>query len=525
MKTSFRNQVAVCSLVLSIFHAPILAGANATPDYWKCTEREGGEWNYGRAPMVCAANAFGEDRVVTGSFAPVIFRDNVTRDQERRRYLEEAHAVLREAARVYLKRRKPSVSDTELQAWTLGVVATAAHESYWSHYRQTSNGRLKMMRGDFGHGHGLMQIDDRAHFPAVSRGIAWNLISHVTYAMDIYYAAWERAASQSCVKSASNYWEARIRSAWSAYNGGPARLCRWTNPNDRWAQNDKNFLSALRGRRWESLIANPNKQTSIPVVCLMENRENCAPGGGDPDPSRLVEGRYYRVGSRFCLAKNAMLFCVDEERDRSCLRAVGPVVSEDVITWTEAQASQVTRHQEDRHLLCARAAELIPVGSAARFKKNINLRVTPGGGILGVVPSGRTLLVRDFEVRGSNGDRYYRVRDGSREGYLFAGNKDDWRAWAEPAPSMSAVAQNLARVGERVRIENSVGINLRATPAGDLMLTIPRGTLLRVEEVAARGPQNKLYYKVQYNGRTGYIYTGSLLPEEGVLSWTRVVRP
>lgn len=526
MKNSFLILFGAAKiLTLSTVLAPSLAMANATPDYWKCTNREGGEWNYGRAPMVCSANSFGEDSVVTGSFTPVIFKDTDSRDAERRRYMGEIHAVVREAAKVYMKKRKPSVSDAELQAWTLGVVATSAHESYWSHYRRTSDGRLKMMRGDYGHGHGLMQIDDRAHYPAVGKGIAWNLISHVTYAMDIYASAWDRAASQSCVTSASNYWEARVRSAWSAYNGGPAKLCRWTNANDRWAQNDKNFLAVLRGRRWESFVSDPNKPTSIPVACLMEKRENCASTGVDPDPTLPQEGRYYKVGNRVCLTKNRMFYCVDDERDRVCLRAVGTVSSETVINWTEAQAASVTKHDQDRHLLCPQYVSLIPVGGAARFKKNINLRDTPGGGVLAVVPSGRVLQIRDFEVRGTTGDRYYRVRDGAKEGYVFAGNSSDASNWADSVASSSAVAQNLARVGDQVRIVNSVGINLRAAPGGDLMLTIPRAAVLQVLEVVARTSENKLYYKVQYSGRTGYIYTGVLLPEEGVSTWTQAVRP
>ena len=474
--------------------------------------------------MVCSANSFGEDQVIQASYAQVIFKDSVSRETERKRYLTELHAFVREAARVYLKKKKPSTSETELQAWTRGIVATAAHESYWSHYRQTTDGRLKMMRGDFGHGHGLMQIDDRAHYPVVQKGIAWNLISHVTYAMDIYSSAWERAASQTCVKNATDYWEARIRSAWSAYNGGPSRLCRWTDPGNAWAQNDKNFLNILRGKRWEPYLAS-NFQTKIPISCLMENKENCSNTSPSPHPGVPVEGMLYRLEDKICLSKNSRFECVNTERDRACLQTFSSVQLDSIIDWTSNQSQNFALNLNDRHLLCPQFAPLIPVGTALRTTANINLRETPGGGLLSYVPNGTSLIVRDFEVRGTESDRYYRVRYGNTEGYIYAGNRLTSASWAIPVSSSLAMPQNISRLGERIQIQNSVGINLRSSPAGDFILTIPSKTILKVEEVTARSNENKLYYKVSYQGRTGYIYTGYLLPQESISAWTSVIRP
>ena len=232
-------------LLLQILNSSL---AYATADYYRCTNVEGGEWNYGRTPQVCSANVFGEDRVVEANFDPVVFDDVLNRTSERSRYMNELHAMIRDASIYYIKKRKPAVSQDEITWWTLGIMTTASQESYWSHYRQTSDRRLKMMRGDVGHGHGMMQVDDRAHFNASQQGIGWNLASNMAYAMDIYFAAWERAPSQSCVGSATNY-TARIRASWAAYNGGPSRLCRWTNPNDAWARNDQGFYDQLTNKR------------------------------------------------------------------------------------------------------------------------------------------------------------------------------------------------------------------------------------------------------------------------------------
>ncbi|MBX2987273.1 MAG: SH3 domain-containing protein [Bdellovibrionaceae bacterium] len=501
--------------------------ARDTPKYERCLNREGGEWNYGRGPEVCTASVHGEDSFIKTQMNVIVFGDAKARETERKRYATEMNALLREAARVYMKKRKPNVSEAELANWTLGVLATAAHESRWSHYRTTSDGRLKMMRGDFGHGHGLMQIDDRAHYPAIQQGIAWNLATNVTYAMDIYYAAWQLAPSASCVGNATN-WIPRIRAAWSVYNGGggKTKLCRWTKPNDPWAKNDKNFLSILTGRAWQKLVTDAGKQTDVPVACLMEKRENCA-GTTPPSekPENLLEGRFYRLSDAFCLAKNGQLHCLDDERDRQCLKDIGPVTAGNAIELTKDKAARYVRHDEDRHLLCASYdRSLLAVGEGFELRKNINLRVTPGGGLLATLPAGSRWQVRDFELRNDSKDRYYRVQSGEVEGYLYVGDADSASQWAVPVDAKLAQPTSLARVGENVLVNNAAGINLRAAPGGTLLTAVPKGQTVKVLEVTARTTNNKIYYKVQYGSRTGYIHAGSILPADTLPDWAEPKR-
>lgn len=500
--------------------APILGfAANATPDFYKCSNRVSGEWNYGRAPYACDANAFGDDRFVNQNYASLLFLDHKTRETERKRYGDEINAMVKEAARVYLLKRKASASTSEIQQWTLLVQATSAHESYWSHYRYASDGRIKMMRGDYGHGHGLMQVDDRHHFPAVTEGIAWNVVTNLAYGMDILFEGWQRAPSQSCVGSATN-WEPRIRSAWSAYNGGPGQICRWTKTTGTWAHNDKNFYDMLKARAWEKVVVQPNLKTSIAVACLIEKRENCSLSTPDVDPIRPQEARLYRIAGQICLVKNSIFFCLEDERDRQCLSAVGLIASEDVIEWSESQAKTFTRQNEDRHLLCASyERSLIDVGSAIQVHKNIYLRSTPAGGQLSVVPSGSILQVRDFELRGSTRDRYYRVVYNGHEGYLFAGSMNDYNMWASEVSSAKAQGSSMARLGEKVKITSTAGINMRATPGGSLVATLARHSIYTVDEIVARGADNKIYYRVKSGTKTGYIYAGLILPSETLKDW------
>lgn len=493
----------------------------ATADYYKCVSREGGEWNYGRAPQVCRANSFGLDSYLTTNYSKIVFTDSASRTAERNRYMGEMHALVKEAATTYIKGKKPKSTTAEHNAFVEGVVATAAHESYWSMYRKTADANLKMMRGDFGHGHGLMQIDDRAHFNAVEKGLAWNVATHLTYAMDIYYTAWEKASTQSCVNNASNYWQARVRSAWSAYNGGLGKVCRWTNSADKWAANDKNFYAILTGKKWKAHVSDLNQKTTIPIACLMEKKENCAesqtPGTNQPE-----DGFLYRVSGKVCLLKNAILNC-GEERDRQCLSALGEIKSSKVVELTATQAAGYAQSSYDRHSLCkSYDSKLMAVGSGIRMKKNINLRDTPAGGLVTVIPLGTTLQVRDFEVRESSGDRYYKVRYGAKAGYVFAGDLVSQTSWAEETASNLAEKSTMARVGDTVVITNLYGINIRESAGGNLLGNVPQGKSVVVQEILAQTEANKIYYKITYGTTTGYIYGGFLLPTEILPEWAQV---
>ena len=515
MTSIFTKQSVV--VLLGILTSQIVMAVN-TADYYKCTNREGGEWNFGRAPQACSASAFGSDSYLKTNFSEVIFQDSAARTNERVRYMGEMHAVVKAAAKSYLKKKKPNAAEAEVNAFAEGIVTTAAHESYFSMYRKTSDTLLKMMRGDYGHGHGLMQVDDRAHFDAVSNGLAWNLATHLTYAMDIYYAAWQNAASKSCVTGASNYWQARIRSAWSAYNGGPSRLCRWTDPNNAWAANDKNFYNALTGKKWKTYVEDESQKTTIPISCLMEKKEDCAKEEED-NTNVAVDGTLYRVDGQVCLVKNQIFFCL-AEKDRQCLSSIGTVASQTVVPWTKEQMNRYAVQQQDRHAVCEDYdRQLVAVSSGLKVLKNINMRDTPAGGLVSVIPKGAVLHVRDFEIREVAGDRYYKVIYGGKLGYVYAGSKTDAASWAVEASSSLAPKSTMARVADSIKVVNTYGINLRTTPGGTQLVTVPKGATVKVLESVVKGSDDKLYYKVTYGKYTGYVHAGVLSPEETLESW------
>lgn len=497
------------------------SAAAPTADYYKCSGKVGGEWNYGRAPQACNADAFGSDNVLRSDFAPAIFDDVSSRNLERDRYMQQLYSIVRDAAVYYMKKRKPQVSAAELEAWTLAIVSTASHESYASHYRKASDGRLKMMRGDVGHGHGLMQIDDRHHFPAITNGVAWNLITNLTYGMDIYYASWERAPSQSCVGSATNY-EARIRAAWSAYNGGPSQICRWVNTGSKWSKNDVNFYNMLKNQTWRRYVSSTSSPAQINVPCLIEKRENCARESTEP-PHGIVEGQLYKLSSgAYCVAAGKTLQCVSEFRDAICLGASSSTAQ----VLNSAQAAGFSQYVLDRHELCRSYDKTLhSVGDFLEMQKNINVRETPGGGRLAVVLVGDVAEVLDFEVREApENDRYYKIRLGQTVGYIFSGTKSDHSTWTKPSNKSQITPSNLARDGDRIRVVNGIGINLRKTAGGTYLTRIPAGVSLTVQSRVIRGKENYVYYKVTYGGSTGYIYSGLLIPNDTTSQWTERLR-
>jgi hypothetical protein len=522
--SKLKNKTTVL-LILTIVLTGAPSAESRTQDFYKCVDRVGGEWNYGRAPYACNANQFGDDRTVQNDYGVAVFDDKSSIGRERERYVQEMQAIIRDSAIYYLKKRKPNVSSTELKYWTLAVMATASHESYASHYRRATDGDLKMMRGDVGHGHGLMQVDDRSHFNAIQLGIGWNLASHLAYAMDIYYDAWQKAPGKSCVGKETNY-ELRARAAWSAYNGGPAQICRFTNPNSSWARNDQGFYAAFKNKPWLPYISSELVQSSINMPCLMEKKENCS-SPVDPSLPSVVTGVLYSApGGAYCTVVGKAFNCVNEFRDSICLHALTQFSGSAVVALTTQQFASLGKVSLDRHNLCAQYEKsLIPVGSYLRLQKSINIRETPGGNLLSVGEVGEVAEVLDFEIRNfPANDRYYKVRVQGVEGYVYAGNSSDATSWASLSNQTAFENGLIADVNDTVRILNSVGINMRLTPGGTLITRIPLNTRVVVWNRVIQGQNNEVYYKVSYGGRSGYIYAGRLLPTNTLSDWTERVK-
>ncbi|MDR7271042.1 hypothetical protein J2X20_003700 [Pelomonas saccharophila] len=522
----------LCLAVGGLAHA----GYTATPNDWACTNKVGGTWTHGRAPSGCDANAFGPDSFVRGNYGGVIFSDaSANLVDERKRYMQAMYPAIRDASERYLRSRKPAVSARELEAFQRGTFATLRQETFWSHYRdaQTAAGQpwmLKMMRGDSGHGHGMMQVDDRYHFVQLQQGKGWNMMQNFTYAIDIYYAAWESAPA-SCLGGVTSptgtaaevdeYWRSRARSAWSAYNGGPTKVCRWQNTADVNVAKDNGYRDNFDARLWLVDIADLNKAAGIDVACLMDDGPQCpVPVGGAVEAGKLLQ-----VGSAACVLNAGTLECVDDVRDAACLAGRAPFDENGIVQVYVAQTAGYARIDHNRHQLCrSQVAGLQSLASAIATLQPLELRSAPNGMVLGLAAAG-SYQVLDFMVSGAQQQkRLYRIRADINgvlaDGWIDAGDAASHAGIAVGAAPAGPGA--IAYAGDWVKVVPN--LNMRATPGGGLLVAIPANTAVQVKEVFGTASANNLYYRVEYlhnDGvlREGWIFAGNLYPASTLANW------
>jgi len=500
------KKIIIAILGFGMFGSSAIAGFNDTSDYWKCTNRSGGSWTFGRAPNSCDVYHFVDPEYVRNEFSPVIFNDSSNIDEQRRVYMNRMYSVLRDTAEFYIKSRKPDVSDEELEAFIAASYAIAHQESYWSHYRVPSNGRLQFMRGDYGHGHGMMQVDDRWHFAAVNQGKGANLIYNIVYSLEEYYDAWKVAPSKSCVSRADD-WYARTRSAYSAYNGGISRICRWTNPNDKWSRNDKGFKKKFDDKQWENYVDDFHAPAFVDIECIVDGGVNCQnDGSGDSTPRENIIYRSANLGN--CVfEENSESFTCTSDRFAQCLhhKVHGGEFSR--VGYGNLKEEWDTYNYEGAETegICSSVTGLISAGNKISLGKNINVRRTPGGEKLGVISKGKVAQVLSYEVTDASIlKRYYLISFGSKRGYVYAGDKSDYSSWAKISES-NLNYQSVATAGDFVIAhDNHPSID-------DDSIRLVRDEDYEVTSVEFKD-DNSIIYSLDVDGTEYSFYAGSVNP-------------
>ena len=506
--------VLIYSISFSIF------AYNATEDYWQCYDQLSGRGGFGSFSIGCNVTPFGAESFVTANYSSVIFDDNTADlSTERNRYMQELYAFIRDAADYYLLSRKPDANIDERRAWQHAIYSVAHQESYWTHYRDATDGKMKMIRGDSGHGHGMMQIDDRWHFTELNNGKGFNLIENILYAMDIYYAEWQRAPQQSCLDSATN-WRDRARSAYSAYNGGYSQICRWTNPEDRWAQNDINFAAKYDNSDWDNYIGNLSHISPLDIKCLAENDANC-------HQSDFISwnGGLLKIDSGHrCISSDQQLHCITDDGNAICLGYFADFNPQQITELTTGDVAGISRTEYNHHQICDEfITDLHTVGSFIHILQDTELLAAPGSGKIGDIPAHMILQVLDFEIEDHlDHDRHYMVTYEGETGYINAGDKNDQNTWTQITTEIP-VEQLIPVTGQTIRIVPQDGINLRETPGGNWISAVPNGIELVVQSYVVKDTDNKLYYEVDYQGQSGFIYGGHIFEPPTVASWVELV--
>ncbi len=279
-KTKNKNEnVKFRAFLGSLFFASALISLPGWAVDLTCTNAIGGAWNFGTAPKSCNVSPLVVTSETKSQYGPVLFSDAQLTANARQQYMSSMYPVLRDVGRYYIQRRNPGVSALEMKSFVEGLFVLAHQETFWSHYRNGTDGIIRYMRGDNLHGHGLMQVDDRSHAAALKAGKGVDLIYNMIYGLDIFYASWVKSSSASCISSPTDYVN-RTRAAWAAYNGGPGAICRWKTKN---TAGDQQFLAKYNSKAWMGYVSNPQAPVSVNIKCLTEGIRPCLPAG-NPTP-------------------------------------------------------------------------------------------------------------------------------------------------------------------------------------------------------------------------------------------------
>jgi MYXO-CTERM domain-containing protein len=258
----------------------------ASPDYYACALP-------GEEPLIDATGNWGElgiwcDPAAMEDFYPgiaetiaqryggLIVRHRRSPWEFRKPVIARQVKVLTVSSHIALEQRglRGSWQQDEIDAFMHAVLATAYQESFFSQYKLV-DGQLRLMRGDAGHAHGMMQIYDKWHSDAVYKeNVGWDLLTNQNYGLHFYLEKWEAAkqafydGTANCIGSGGVVdYHALARSSYSIYNGGNlGEVCRWADAGATYAKNDVAYETRWQSLAGKDLLAQYDWVTSYPAA-------------------------------------------------------------------------------------------------------------------------------------------------------------------------------------------------------------------------------------------------------------------
>ncbi len=521
-------------LALSAF----CVSSQAHPSYVKtCSNSDAGSLNFGTAPTGCDAILFGDVSRISFLYRDFVFDRSADEKTERTRYVGKMQALMREIATAYIRRRQPQWKDSQVKDWVHAIISVGSHESYLSHYRLGLDKRLKLMTGDSYDSHGLMQINQKYH-SVRGQDNSFDLVGNILYGIDYFYAQLVTAAKSTCVTTAMKAgkgWNANVRAAYSLYNGGS--VCRWTNGRDRWASNDKNFLSDFTEAPWKKYVENPDQKLQLKVDCLMNGDSLCAVARADRNAYLKSRPLIFDDG-RTCLITGARQFtCAPDARTFQCLAKIVPGTLSNVpVRLKVRDPSFRVNTVMDRDDLCrANIPGLAKVGGFLQLRSDIRARDGIGGPVLRGLKAGSVVQVIDYEIierhRADDKvatERYYRVPvDSGKSGWIYGGTQSDYKQWAVAKASKTPSTILFIPVpGSTIQIRRQGGLSLRDADSeigGIGFHKVASRSQAEVIRVIVRESTNEIYLQVRSRNSTGYIYVGRTYPEVSIHQWIQVM--
>lgn len=334
----------------------------------------------------CQASKIGDSERLIRYYEPFAFpiEEYVNHSQPEdvvRKYMDQILALIEQLATDYYSERAAlegrTYSAAELKGWLTAVLAVAYQESLmtqlqWSQRQDIKKEKLQTLVGDaqcnqkwqvkdgvyycpefkvnpdgkkmYG-SIGLFQILVSIHSRNHRMGF-YDLVQNINYGVIFSYSIWRKVRNgthpnlDSCrdqifTPNKKIDYVNMARSMYSAYNGGSARVCRWTQ-DTIWKRNDLGYYRQLINKPWESLASSEKAREarkitvkkpdgtiekrhkfSFDLKCLREGRALCLQSEQSDVYLNTVN-----LNAPYCIWSDAdkNYLCLDNEVALRCLQ-------------------------------------------------------------------------------------------------------------------------------------------------------------------------------------------------------------